>query len=203
MVFSGTGAFVEWDEASKKQRIALKTPDEQWLMMGDGGKQGNESDVETPDAQKPLICDALTPYAARAEFAGFYVSHKQDDPLVFQIRDGEVPHMIGMKQQCYDGLEEVDLVLNSKTVSISGLGTDAPIATADGIAVDGQAGTVEVFAEKEVAIKKKITITDDASNFDHNLQVSKSAEISGDTKIVGKVEIESETKIAKTLDVGG
>jgi hypothetical protein len=199
MSFSGTGLFVEWDENSEKRRVALKSPDERWLLMGDD----DSADVETPDADKLLICDALTPYAARDEFAGFYVSHQTDDPLVVEVRDVEVPRMLGMKQQFHEGLEAVNLVLNSETVSISGLGANADLATADGVAVDGPAGLVEIFAEKQVKLKQKITVEDEVSSFDQNLQIAGAVQIEGDTSIQGKVDIASETTIAKTLDVGG
>src|SRR5690606_17282066 len=127
------GFFSAWDEPSEKTRIQLAPQDEHWQLMGDG----DSPDVETPDAEKPLVGIAVTPFCSRDDFAGFYVSHKQDDPMFIQVRDVEVPKMIGMQQVFAEGLEGVDLVLNSPTVSISGLSKSTDLATADGIAVDG------------------------------------------------------------------
>jgi hypothetical protein len=107
-----------------------------------------------------------------------------------------------MRQVYAQGLEGVDLVLNSTTVSISGLTNDRDLATADGLAVDGAAGTVDIFADEHVTLKQKVTVTDEDTRADHSLTVTKSAQIGGDTKIGGKAEIKGATKISETLEVG-
>lgn len=195
---SEMGTFVEWDEASEKQRVVVKAPSERWQLMGDS----DSSDVETADPEKGLVCDAVTPFASRDNCSGFYVSHRAEDQLLVQLCDGEVPRMVGMKQVYAEGLEGVDLVLNSATVSISGLSNDSDLATADGLAVDGAAGTVEVFADTHVVLKQKVTITDENTKADHCLAVTESAEIGGDTRIGGKTEIKGATTIKETLEVG-
>ena len=166
--------------------------------MGDA----DSSDVETADPEKGLICDAVTPFASRDNCSGFYVSHRAEDQLLVQLCDGEVPRMVGMKQVFAEGLEDVDLVLNSTTVSISGLSNDRELATADGLAVDGGAGTVEVFADTHVLLKQKVTVTDENTKADHSLTVTGAAQIDGDTQIGGKTEITGATTIAETLEVG-
>lgn len=195
---SEMGTFVEWDEASEKQRVVVKAPSERWQLMGDS----DSSDVETADPEKGLVCDAVTPFASRENCSGFYVSHRADDQLLVQLCDGEVPRMVGMKQVFAEGLEGVDLVLNSTTVAISGLSNDSDLATADGVAVDGAAGTVEVFADAHVLLKQKVTITDENTKADHSLTVTESAQIDGDTLIGGKTEIKGATTIKESLEVG-
>ncbi len=195
---TAAGTFVEWTEASQKQRLKILPPDEQWQMMGDG----DSPDVETADPEKGLVCEAVTPFASRAGCAGFYVSHRPDDAMLVEITDCEVPRMVGMRQVYSEGLESVDVVLNSETVSISGLAQDADLATADGVAVDGAAGTVEVFAAQHVRLKQKVTVTDENTKLEHNEHVTGSATIDGDTVIGGKTDIEGDTTIAATLEVG-
>ncbi len=198
------GFFSDWDEASERTRIQMlpgataKEPSEVWRLMGDS----KSNDQDTPDPEKPLIGISVTPFRSRGDFAGFYVSHQESDPMLVQVRDLEVPTMIGMQQVYAEGLEGVDLVLNSPTVSISGLAQSADLATADGVAVDGAAGTVEVFADQHVRLKQKVTTTDDSTVMEHNAKVTGKAEIEGDTKIGGKTDIEGDTTIAATLEVG-
>ena len=196
--FSTEGTFAEWTEASEKQRLLVQPPDERWQLMGDG----DSPDVETADPNKGLVCEAVTPFASRNGCAGFYVSHQEGDPMLLELTDGQVPRMIGMRQVYSEGLESVNLVLNSETVSVSGLAQDADLATADGIAVDGSAGTVEVFAGQHVRLKQKVTVTDENTKLEHNELVTGSAQIGGDTKIGGKTDIEGDTTIAATLEVG-
>ncbi len=193
-----SGFFKEWDESSKKTRLAVMPDDEPWKLMGDD----DSPDLETPDAEKPLISIAVTPFMSREGFAGFYVSHREKDPMIVEVRDGEVPKMVGMQQVFAEGLEKVDLVLNSKTVSISGIVKDTDQATADGVAVDGAAGIVEVFAAAHVALKQKVTVTDDSTTMDHNALVTQKAQVDGDVTIGGKTDISGDTTIAATLEVG-
>ncbi len=192
------GFFSAWDEASEKSRIQLLPQGDPWRLMGDG----DSPDVETPDSEKPLVSISVSPFVSRGNFAGFYVAHQVDDPMILQVRDAEIPNMIGMQQTFAEGLEGVELVINAPTVSISGLEKSVDLATADGVAVDGAAGTVEVFANQHVRLKQKVTTTDESTVMDHSAKVTGHCEVDGDTKIGGKTDIEGDTTIAATLEVG-
>jgi hypothetical protein len=196
--FTTEGTFKEWDSDSKETRVVVMPPDPTWQMMA-GAKS---SDVETADPDRGLVCESVTPFGGRDNRAGFYVSHKADDPVLVEVLDGHEPRMVGMRQVLAKGLESVDLVLNSETVSISGLAKDADLATADGVAVDGSGGTVEVFAAQHVALKQKVTVTDESTQMDHNASVKKVMSVGGDTTIGGKTEIKGDTVIKATLEVG-
>lgn len=198
MRFTTEGRFKEWTQDSQETRVLVMPPDAKWQMMG-GAKS---KDVETADSEKGLVCESVTPFASRGEWAGFYVSHKGDDTVLIEILDGQEPRMVGMRQVLVKGLETVDLVLNSETVSISGLSKDSDIATADGVAVDGSAGTVDVFAGNHITLKQKITVTDDNTVMDHSAKVNKALTVGGDTVIGGKTDITGATTIAETLEVG-
>lgn len=197
--FTTEGTFVEWTDDSQKTRTLVMPPqDARWQMMGGA----NSKDVETVDSERGLVCEAVTPFASRQDWAGFYVSHKQNDVVLVDIVDGQEPRMVGMRQVYAEGLESVDLVLNSETVSISALAKDADLATADGVAVDGAAGTVKVFAAQHVELKQKVTVTDESTAMEHAASVKSTMSIGGDTTIGGKTEITGDTVIKATLEVG-
>ncbi|MEN9581460.1 MAG: hypothetical protein RJA70_4469, partial [Pseudomonadota bacterium] len=166
--FTSRSSFVEWDEASGRTRVLVSAKDVAWQMMGEGDGQS----ADFPDAEKNLVCDSVTPFAGRGEFSGFYVAHRPADVLIVEIRDGDVPRAIGEPQVFAEGLEVPDITINSETVRLSGLNHDADITTADGIAIDGAAGTVEAFAEKHVLLKQKVTVTDDGTRMEHSATVT-------------------------------
>ncbi len=208
------GTLYAWQLSEREHRLAVGSQfSRTWRMMGDGAEQ------EMADAGKCLICDATTPFASRGEFSGFYVSYRPDDFLVVALRDGEVPVLQGQLQTFAPELEGPDLVINSPTVTVSGLPNNGALAAADGLVLNGPDGTVEVYAEKHVALKQKVTITDDKTYADHNAVISETLNVGGDTTlhgtgtvvkavkmedslhVAGKAEVEGSFRVAQALDI--
>lgn len=205
--YTSEGKFKAWDADSKETRVLIMPPEQKWKMMA--GSQSK--DFETIDPERGLVCESVTPYGGRREsgsddsssgWAGFYVSHKAEDDMLVEILDGHEPRMVGMRQVLVQGFESVDLVLNSETVSISGLSKQTDISTADGVAVDGSAGTVDVFGAKHVTLKQKVTVTDESTTMDHTANVNKALNVEADATFKAKVDITGATTIAETLEVG-
>lgn len=198
MPYTTNGTFKEWDKDSQETRVVVMPPKTTWQMMA-GAKS---KDVETTDPKRGLICESVTPFGGRDKWAGFYVSHKAEDVVLVEILDAHEPRMVGMRQVLVKGFETVDLVINSETVSISGLSKTNDIATADGVAVDGSHGTVDLFASKHVRLKQKVTVTDASTLMDHSATVKKALTVDGDTTIGGKTDVTGATTIKETLEVG-
>jgi|GEM_PF-3257417 len=208
--WSALGLFNKWDEPSEKMRVRLKSTDQTWVLMGDGGSDddGAETDPEAPAAGLALLCESVTPYAARDDFSGFYVQHQAKDQLVVELADFTVPRTQGGLQVFVEGFENAEVTLNSRTISMTGVANTAD-TNVTGMLLDGDSGTYEVFAEEEVRIKERISVVDGQSTFKHELEVAKDARLKGklevvkDTLLKAKLEVEGDAKIKGKLDVGG
>jgi hypothetical protein len=196
------GAFSKWDD-SNSNRVRLKSTDQSWMLMGDDGSDddGDATDREASAFGMSLVTESVTPYAARGEYAGFYVKHQPKDMLVVEIADLAVPRTHGGLQEFNDNLETPELTLNSRSVVVTGVAKTAKL-NVTGVRFDGDAGSVEIFAEEKVRIKERITVVAGQSSFDQNIKVSGEAEVKKDVKFCKNLEVEGDTKVKGKTDVG-
>lgn len=197
------GLFGSWDEPSGKTRLRIKSDAQNWTLMGDGGSDdaGGSTEREAAALGMALVCESVTPFAARGDFSGFYVKHQVDDQLVVDIADLAVPRSRGGLQVYAEKLEGPELTLNARTIVQSGVSNQAKLNVTATL-VDGESGVVEVYAEEHVKLKDRVTVVDAGTTAAHDLLVKGETEIEKDTKIGGELEVDGNTKIKGTCDVG-
>jgi hypothetical protein len=198
----GVGYFSKWEE-SIKTRVRLKSTDQTWVMMGDDGAddEGGETDREATAAGMTLVTESVTPYAARGEYAGFYVQHQVDDALVVELADLSVPRTHGGLQEFNEQFEKPELTLNSRTIVVTGVAKTAEL-NVTGVRFDGDAGTVEIYAEEKVRIKEKITIVEAKTSFEHDVGITGTANVKKDTQLGANLKVEGDVKVKGKTDVG-
>jgi hypothetical protein len=198
------GTFASWDEPSGKTRLRLASEEQSWALMGDGGEDdaGQATDREAPAPGLGLVTESVTPYAARGEFSGFYVKHQVKDSLVVELSDLSVPRTLGGLQVYAEQFETPELTLNSRTIVVTTVGNTSEL-NVTGVKYDGDAGTVEVYAEEKVRIKERITVVEESSTFEHNAVVTGTAEVKKDTKLGANLEVKGDLEVGGKADVGG
>ncbi|HEX2733225.1 MAG TPA: hypothetical protein VHM70_16555 [Polyangiaceae bacterium] len=197
------GTFGKWDEPSGKKRLRINSTDQPWVLIGDDGDDdaGSPTDRKAAAEGLALLCESVTPYAARGEFAGFYVKHQEKDELVIELGDLSVPRTHGGLQVYAEQLETPELTLNSGTIVITGVGKTEKL-NVTGVRFSGGEGFVDIYAEQHVKIKEKITVVAENSTFEHDVTIKGKLDVKKDTALESNLEVTGDTKIKGKADVG-
>ena len=69
------------------------------------------------------------------------------------------------------------------------MGKGADISTADGIAISGSGGSVDVYAQKHITLKQRITVTAGETQLAHDVALTGSLAVGVDAKVAGKLDV--------------